>query len=301
MINIGNKRELMIDDHLIDTGKNEVGLINIAPTEKEAAFVHDAPWEATGASFHNIVKKPDGGYLMYYKATYNGLKPDGWVGMIRRVCVIESDDGIHWSRPKLVITPLDGMGETNNVISGSYDYYEAIFFFYDTNPDCPEDERYKGVYGEWALGLFLYTSPDGIHFRFHPEEGKDVARPRPFEKFPPIGDPRRISTLLMSTEESHCYFDTLNTIRWDDEKEKYIALVRGFHKGNDQFPESSDDPGAKRDIRYAESDDLIHWSMPVQVTYNDDFDYEMYTSCSLPYYRAPHILIGTPTRYTARP
>ena len=300
MIYISNRRELMADDFLIDSDENEVPLVTPAPIRKEAVFVHDAPWETHGGLFHNIVRRPDGGYNMYYKATHYGLKPDGCIGMIRRTCVIQSDDGLHWSRPELVITPLPGMADKTNVISGIHDYYEAIYFFYDTNPDCPEDERYKGVYGEWALGLFLYTSADGIHFRFHPEEGKDVARPAPFGKFPPIGDPRRISTLLMSTEESHCYFDTLNIIRWDPDKNKYVALVRGFHVGDEQFPLDPDVPEAVRDIRYAESEDLVHWTTPVQVLYNDGYDYQMYTSCALVYYRAPHMMIGPPTRYTAR-
>ena len=301
MINIGNRRELMADDFIVYPEKNEVSLVTPAPIRKEAVFVHDAPWERSGAIFHNILKRPDGGYNMYYKATYYGKKPDGCVGMIRRICVIQSEDGLNWSRPELVITPLDDMPGANNIISGEFDYYDAIYFFYDTNPDCPEDERYKGVYGEWGLGLFLYTSADGINFRFHPEEGKDVARPGPFGKFPPIGDPRRISTLLMSTEEHHCYFDTLNTIRWDPDKKKYVALVRGFHVGGDQFPPDPDIPEATRDIRYAESEDLIHWSMPVQVSFNDSFDYQLYTNCALTYYRAPHMMIATPTRYIARP
>ncbi len=300
MINIGTRRELFTDDYLIDPEQNEVPLFQCRPERKEKAFTFDAPWESLDSVFHNIVKVPGGGYRMYYKAAYNGWKPDGSFAMIRRICVIESEDGVHWTRPQFVITPLDGIAEVNNIVSGLYDYYDALYVFYDTNPDCPEDEKYKAVYGEWGNGLFLYKSADGIHFRFYPDREEDIVRAGTFGDYPPIGDRRRPTPLLMSTKESHCYFDTLNTIRWDPNKKKYVALVRGFHAGGDDFPLDPDVPEAVRDIRYTESEDLIHWSFPVRVKFNDQDDYQLYTNCAITYYRAPHMMLATPTRYTAR-
>ena len=301
MINIGSRRELFTDDYLIDTGRTGVPQVQCRPIRREKAFTFDAHWESLDSVFHSIVELPGGGYRMYYKAAYNGWKPDGAFAMIRRICFIESGDGIHWTRPRLAITPLDGIAEVNNVISGLYDYYDALYVFCDTNPDCPEDERFKGVYGGWGDGLYLYKSADGVHFRFYPDKEEDIVRPKStFGEFYPIGDKRRPTPLLMSTLESHCYFDTLNTIRWDPNKKKYVALVRGFHVGDEQFPRDPDVPDAVRDIRYSESEDLVHWSFPVQVKYNDGDDYQLYTNAAVTYYRAPHMMLATPTRYTAR-
>ena len=94
MINIGSRRELFIDDYLIDTDKTQARRVICPPVKRETAFVHDAPWEATGVVYHNIVRLPDGKYRMYYKSTYNGLKPDGAFAMIRRICFIESEDDL---------------------------------------------------------------------------------------------------------------------------------------------------------------------------------------------------------------
>ena len=300
MIDIGSRRELFTDDYLIDTGRTQVPQVQCRPRRKEKAFTFDAHWESLDSVFHNIVKRPDGGYNMYYKGAYNGWKPDGAFAMIRRICVIQSDDGIHWTRPELDVTPLEDIADKTNIVSGLYDYYDAIYVFYDDNPDCPEDERYKGVYGEWGNGLFLYKSADGIHFRFYPDKEEDIVRAGTFGDYPPIGDPRRPTPLLMSTKESHCYFDTLNTIRWNAEKKKYVALVRGFHVGDDDFPADPDVPDAVRDIRYSESADLVHWSFPERVKFNDSADYQLYTNAAITYYRAPHMMLATPTRYTAR-
>ena len=49
-----------------------------------------------------------------------------------------------------------------------------------------------------------------------------------------------------------------------------------------------------------ESDDFINWSAPVQLNYGDAEDSPLYINNIQPYYRAPHILIGLPVRYTER-
>ncbi len=53
-------------------------------------------------------------------------------------------------------------------------------------------------------------------------------------------------------------------------------------------------------IRTATSDDLVAWSEPHDLTYVDSPPEQLYTNQIKPYYRAPHILIGFPTRYVDR-
>jgi len=84
--------------------------------------------------------------------------------------VAESKDGIHWTRPELGIVEFDGSTKNNLIldkamveeIRGS-PAHTAVFR--DTNPDCPESERYKIVIKGSPRGLYLMVSADGFHFR----------------------------------------------------------------------------------------------------------------------------------------
>ena len=289
MINIKNNRELFVDEYLVDTEKTTARISPCKPVKREVAFSFDASWETHGTVYQNIVRKPNGTYLMYYKSNYIDEKPDKSFGIIRRICVLQSEDGLNWSRPELCITPLPGpraVEPTNNIISDLYDYYDNMFVFYDTNPKCPENERYKAIYGEWGTGIFGYKSADGINFNFHPESN---------------GTGTRESTLLISGADAGCYFDSLNTVYFNNEIGKYVAFVRGFHVGEDNYPPDPDVPEAVRDIRYMESEDFVHWSYPVAFKYNDDYDYQLYANAILPYYRADGLWVATPTRYVAWP
>ena len=56
-----------------------------------------------------------------------------------------------------------------------------------------------------------------------------------------------------------------------------------------------------RSIGVSYSTDYQSWSEPVPLTYPGSPPQQMYTNQIAPYYRAPHILLGFPTRYVARP
>ena len=287
MINIGNRRELFVDDYLVDTEKTTAPKVYCKPVKRERAFIHDRAWEDRINVYHNVLRMPDGTYRMFYKAVHYGPKPDGtWCGL-NHICVIESKDGIHWTSPDMELTNCKG-SKKNNIISNEFDYYDNMFVFEDQNPDCPENERYKAVYGEWGTGLYSYTSEDGLNFNWHP---------KPREEFK---DKPWLETKIMDSKEMGCYFDSLNTIYYDENKGKYIAFVRGFHVGDDMFPPDPDVPDAIRDIRISEREDYIHWTHPKMIRFDDSYDYQLYANAITPYYRAPHIYVGTPTRYVAR-
>lgn len=84
--------------------------------------------------------------------------------------VIESNDGITWTRPHLNIFDHPELQVNNIVIDHGLDNY---FVFYDTNSACPPDEKYKAVgeekvldeNGNLVFGLYCHTSPDGYHFK----------------------------------------------------------------------------------------------------------------------------------------
>lgn len=266
IIDISTDRQFFIDDQIVNTDKtdalNEFGTL----TKKEALFDFDAKWESVDAVYQNISRAPDGTYRMYYKATAEH----------RQICYIESKDGINWTRPDL--------GDGTNVVTPEGYWPDNLFVFYDTNPDCPENERWKGIYGEWANGLYLiYATDDEGNGFFGGKEIKIMNNP---------------------TQTRGCYFDSLNTMYWDEARGKYVALVRGFHyKDNynltkefvETFPEK-----LTRDIRYMESDDCINWTLPKPIEYSDGTDIQMYTNGVAPYHRGD-FYFGLPTKFVYDP
>jgi hypothetical protein len=76
-IDIGSRRELFVDDALIDrlVGKAELRLHH--PVSQKVVLKHDEPWEGSGSVYHSIFKDGDR-FRMYYAAgqltvTSNGV------------------------------------------------------------------------------------------------------------------------------------------------------------------------------------------------------------------------------------
>jgi hypothetical protein len=81
-------------------------------------------------------------------------------------------------------------------------------------------------------------------------------------------------------------FDSQNLVFWDAVRGEYREYHRDFRNG--------------RDIRTAASKDFLNWPTPEWLEYDPGRGGELYTNQILPYYRAPHIFLGFPTRYVDR-
>ena len=82
------------------------------------------------------------------------------------------------------------------------------------------------------------------------------------------------------------YFDSQNLAFWDGEREEYRAYFRDFKEG--------------RDIKTCTSPDFREWTEPEFLEYLPGRVSQLYTNQIQPYFRAPHILLGFPTRYVER-
>jgi len=82
-------------------------------------------------------------------------------------------------------------------------------------------------------------------------------------------------------------FDSQNLVFRDPVRGEYRAYWRDFRDG-------------RRDIKAAVSKDFLSWSEPVWLSYPGAPEEELYTNQILPYFRAPHMLLGFPTRYLDR-
>jgi len=79
-------------------------------------------------------------------------------------------------------------------------------------------------------------------------------------------------------------FDSQNLAFWDP----VDKLYRDFHRKP---------RGGRRDVMTCTSKDFLTWSEPVFLEYPGAPQEHLYTNGVLPYFRAPHILLGFPTRY----
>ncbi|MBQ7499316.1 MAG: S-layer homology domain-containing protein, partial [Clostridia bacterium] len=245
-VEILGERQLFTDDYIINTICSDSSKTLNKPVKEEVVFTFDTDYESDDAVYFNTVKMDDGTYRMYYKATGGGK---------RRICYIESTDGLTWTRPELTINTMNGRYTTTNIVTSESISPDNLFVFRDKNP-ASDGNPLKGIYGQWADGLFLEL----------PDENGAM----------PFGSYQR---LLMDRESTEgCYFDTLNTMTYDTLRGKYVAFVRGFHKDGDYDLEKEEVDTALRDIRYTESEDLVNWSTPVPLDYGDDDTTQMYAN-----------------------
>mgnify|MGYP006285917827 CR=1 FL=1 len=173
------------------------------------------------------------------------------------VCCAESNNGIEWTRPELGIVSFRGSKKNNIILKGKGTH--NFVPFKDLNPACRPDETYKAFGGVHKEGgVFAFSSEDGIRWKL-----------------------MSVKPVITSKQFA---FDSQNVPFWDSERGEYRAYFRAWRKG-------------VRDIKTAVSKDFLHWSRPVWLTYPDAPREHLYTNQVQPYYRAPQILIGFPSRY----
>jgi len=130
--------------------------------------------------------------------------------------------------------------------------------FKDLNPNCPPEAKYK------ALGLA--SGSGGGLLAFQSPDGIHWSL---------------IQETPVITEGA---FDSQNLAFWDGVAKCYRAFWRIFKNGF-------------RDIRTATSKDFVHWEPWKDLDYGASPVEHLYTNAILPYERAPHILLGFPTRF----
>ena len=317
MISIGTNRECFFDDYLIDNEKTTAKFKIHHPVKEEMVMLCDKPWEGDYCGYFNFFfdknhkgfdgSHPEGVYRMYYLGRRSGYsyskatKEDVAGGAV--VCYAESADGINWVKPELDIFSWRGNTKNNIILDKTvHPDIDNFYVFYDENPDCPADEKYKGICandepkgpnGELnEFRLYSFLSADGIHFR--------------------MGN--------MLTNKG--FFDSLNIIMWDNEAKKYRGYVRGLHKKGEDPAKATGNVGAWdktggaiktetnaaggkmpeciRAVMYIESEDFITWSEPKFLSYSDGREFQMYTNGISKYFRAPNIYVSIATRYVER-
>ena len=252
--NIGNKRELFVDDQMIEKMDNaEIKLHN--PIERELSFKLDQPHEGNCSCYFTIFKDGDK-YRMYYNGGH--FAQYGILGNARKqhaefTCMAESTDGINWTRPNLGLVEFNG-SKNNNILPIANRWTHCFTPFKDSNPNCKNEEAYKAVAFDHGTPkqLFGFVSPDGINWKL-------------------------VSDKPIITGGN---FDSQNLVFYDNERELYVAYYRKS-------------PNKVRGIATATSPDFINWTEGEMLSYDNNKDENFYTNAIIRYDRAPY-LIGFP-------
>lgn len=259
--NIGENRELFVDQELIDAQRTTTREMLHHPVRRECVMTNNAPWEADGWVYYTLIQEEDKIRMYYLCMPMYNREHTRHDPPFHHICYAESQDGVHWNKPDLGICKIDGSMH-NNVIFLS-ETMDAFHVFLDKNPACPPDERYKAVFTRPQHQLWCMLSRDGVHFHMGWMLGENGV------------------------------FDSHNTAFWDARLGRYVCYMRDYHDG--QNGEHI------RDIRRMESHDFRIWSEPERISYSDSpYDFHMYTNGVQPYFRAPQLYVAFPARYTER-
>jgi len=154
---IGSRRELFVDDFLIDGQSGGVERRLQHPVPREIVLKLDKPWEGDTSAYFAMVQ--DGARVLMY---YRGQVSPGSPG--QACCVAESKDGIHFERLNAGLSEFEGSKENNIIWQGVGAHNFTPFL--DPNPAAPADERFKAMgYSHHGKGLGVFGSPDGVHWR----------------------------------------------------------------------------------------------------------------------------------------
>jgi hypothetical protein len=173
------------------------------------------------------------------------------------VCYAESRDGIRWERPVLDLVEFQGSKQNNIIWAGTGTH--NFVPFKDTNPQCSPEARYKAVArGEDEYAQTLLAFQSGDGLHWQSLAEKPIL--------------------------TQGAFDSQNLAFWDTVRQEYRCYFRDFREG-------------RRDIKVSTSKDFLHWTQPEWLQFPDAPKEHLYTNAIMPYYRAPYLLLGFPTRY----
>ena len=268
MIHFGKRIELLVDEYLIDEKKNLSFRLQI-PKDCGCVIPFEKLWEGEGSIPMTVLADDEN-----VKCYYRGFPTMGNDDTDKQTsCLSVSDDGLHFTPYPVNEISYDGITENNIVRMDTFCHNFAPF--YDINPNCKPDERYKAIGGIIQQGgIHVFASPDGIHWHML-ADGPVITKGA---------------------------FDSMNMAFWSPADGLYHCYARycyipGEENGNRH---AYNTVGNLRAIQSYTSEDFIHWTDPVPNEYAEGHPIdELYTNSTRPIPGAEHIYISTPMRFHA--
>lgn len=269
-IALGSRRELFVDDFLIGSLVGAKLKLH-KPEPREVAIVCDRPWEGNTSAYFTLFQDVDRFRMVYRGWHFDEKRKTS--AHPELTCYAESRDGLKWEKPELGLFEFNG-SKRNNIIwagPGTHNFTAMK----DGNPTCAPDARYKALAGGTIPGngkkgcLNALKSADGVRW-----------------------------TMMSGAVITAGAFDSQNLAFWDSVRGEYRAYWRIFSAG--YTDERGWKPEGYRAIRTATSKDFIHWEHQADLRYADSPNEHLYTNAIQPYFRAPHLFVGFPTRFQSK-
>jgi hypothetical protein len=148
VVQIGSRKHLFIDDALLESRQNVELVCNPPQNRQELSF---RPIESR---WRPSVVDVDGKVYMFIPESYGSDKGNTRLRI--------STDGLNFTKPDLGLYEYEGSTHNDFIISLKPLYAD---FFKDLNPTAGPEEKYKMTAWLSNRGIYLYVSPDGIHWR----------------------------------------------------------------------------------------------------------------------------------------
>ncbi|MEN6354642.1 MAG: hypothetical protein ABFD02_14410, partial [Bacteroidales bacterium] len=108
VIQLGDKREIFVDNYLIDKFVNS-SIVMHKPHDEGIVMHFDKPWEGKFCGYCTIIKDDD--IFRFYYRGWNELQGH------QVTCYAESKDGITWVKPALGLVEVNGSKENNIILA----------------------------------------------------------------------------------------------------------------------------------------------------------------------------------------
>jgi hypothetical protein len=174
-VSIGTKKQLFLDELLVESKKGVTLTFNPPFVPNENVVPQDKPWEECRVGGFSSVLEYKGAYHLWY-TSYGGTGDEREEDMSPRLdCYAVSTDGIHWEKPNLGLIPFRGSKDTNIVRAYTFGQtfidpfddasrrFKVITFLPPKKYGWPALEKVKGG------NIYLAYSPDAIHWDLEPE------------------------------------------------------------------------------------------------------------------------------------
>jgi hypothetical protein len=272
-VHIGARRELFVDRFLIESLDGaRLRLHEPIPAETVLRGGPEHPWEGAGSTAVAVWKDGDR-FRMHYRCI---ATKDFQAGKFQpEWAIAESRDGIHWTRPLRDARAL-AFGRLSNLVADDQGrpLPSMTSIALNARPGAPADQRYIGLNilrprGDMAYSTAtLYTSPDGFRWTRFREE--------------PVYE-----------TDLYNAFDSQPMIFWSEAEGQYVMLhrylIQGEQAGADSLP-------GMRSVARTTSPDLMTWSEPVKMSYDElgrlDPYVNFYTNGTQPCPGAPHLYVA---------
>jgi len=237
-IDVGTRKQLFVDERFVASSNGVERVMNPPHQAGEILVKADEAHEAGGQVFlYSSVLKEDGGPVRLWYDLYVPYGP-GPYEHHRRIAYAESEDGLHFQKPRLGLHEVDGTAENNVVIPGRIGG-GAVW----RDPQAPPEHRYKTqakfytTPGTGAGYFLMHSSPDGLHWN----------------EFAEI--------------DTRGHTDTQTIIFWDPRVGRYV-----FYGRDKEYVELDGERNSIRMVRRQESDDLLAWDTQSRILAPDTED-----------------------------